>query len=517
MGDLPSWLPLALLGAYALLFALSFASASIAMVFIVLTGLIVVALYLIGGIGMLVTPFRESVACGLMYLFLPFYGLYYLVSRWDAMKRWFLTSLAGLAMAIFMGVCIPMMAHRPAGGPGQPNPGGGIFGALTGPAQQSQEEQMILEVIANAEEQCRILDTCNDEATAQRVAPRYGQLTRRNQVLSEELQRREKTGELGKFKDLALGLKHRKTLDDVSARLASRAEQLKTRPAIQVYFARAMAEGPDIGGPPPGFAQSGPPPGFGQNAPPPGPGAPAGFQPAGAGNPPPPPAQTPETVAGFLEGLESQDVNCRKQALGRLKDTPVQASTQVEVCKAIVPLIKDPDRWTRIDAAKALAVWGGPDSSEALRDALKDPDIFVRGEALNAIKALRDASAAEAVAALLTDHGQRGPAIEALKAMGPKAEPALIPFLSHEDSFLRADVCKALQTVGTPECVPYLYDIIRRTNNFGFDAAAAQEALKRLDPDGRGLRAYRSKMAKDAKAARDGRMKGNVGVKPSKP
>ena len=56
------------------------------------TALILLAM---GGIGMTVVPFLESAACGLMNLFVPVYPIYYLVTRWDAMKRWFLTYLAG--------------------------------------------------------------------------------------------------------------------------------------------------------------------------------------------------------------------------------------------------------------------------------------------------------------------------------------------------------------------------------------------------------------------------------------
>ncbi len=41
----------------------------------------------VGGIGMFIVPFFESVVCGLLNLFLPFYGLYYLVTRWEDMQE----------------------------------------------------------------------------------------------------------------------------------------------------------------------------------------------------------------------------------------------------------------------------------------------------------------------------------------------------------------------------------------------------------------------------------------------
>ena len=47
-------------------------------------------------LGMIVIPFSESVPCGLMNLFVPFYGVYYLLTRQEAMKGAFLANLSGL-------------------------------------------------------------------------------------------------------------------------------------------------------------------------------------------------------------------------------------------------------------------------------------------------------------------------------------------------------------------------------------------------------------------------------------
>lgn len=52
-------------------------------VVLVVFGIASILLQFVGGIGCLVRAFQEDTACGLMYLFLPFYGLYYVVSRWD--------------------------------------------------------------------------------------------------------------------------------------------------------------------------------------------------------------------------------------------------------------------------------------------------------------------------------------------------------------------------------------------------------------------------------------------------
>jgi hypothetical protein len=48
-----------------------------------------------GGLWILGVAFHEGVMCGVMYLFVPFYGLYYLISRWDDCKRPFGLAVGG--------------------------------------------------------------------------------------------------------------------------------------------------------------------------------------------------------------------------------------------------------------------------------------------------------------------------------------------------------------------------------------------------------------------------------------
>jgi HEAT repeat protein len=173
---------------------------------------------------------------------------------------------------------------------------------------------------------------------------------------------------------------------------------------------------------------------------------------------------------------------------------PAAEDKRLDVAKAIEPSLKDPDSWTRIDAAKALAVWGGKENTPALIAALKDPDVFTRGEALNAIKAIHDPAAAEAVAEFLEKLGERGKAADILRAMGDPAEPAVLKYLDHPDVFVRAEACKVLQAIGTPTSVPALYEVVRRSNGSGFDGMAARAAVQRIDPTGKGYREFMKRM-----------------------
>ncbi|MFO0951296.1 MAG: hypothetical protein U0835_09120 [Isosphaeraceae bacterium] len=89
---------LALMGV-ALLFAL--VSPRVGFVVFFTVGIIAAAVPAVyGWAGMIVTPFFESVGCGLMNMFLPVYPLYYLISRWEDMKGSFISYLAGIGMMI---------------------------------------------------------------------------------------------------------------------------------------------------------------------------------------------------------------------------------------------------------------------------------------------------------------------------------------------------------------------------------------------------------------------------------
>ena len=57
-------------------------------------------LSLIGGIMILVVAFKESVGQGLLSLFIPFYVLYYVFTRWEACKKGFLLNVGGVVGVI---------------------------------------------------------------------------------------------------------------------------------------------------------------------------------------------------------------------------------------------------------------------------------------------------------------------------------------------------------------------------------------------------------------------------------
>ena len=70
------------------------------------------ALCLVGGIRGIVTAFREDAVQGLCYLFVPFYALYYLITRWDEMGESFRMQLSGVMTIVFMLMALAAFAGR---------------------------------------------------------------------------------------------------------------------------------------------------------------------------------------------------------------------------------------------------------------------------------------------------------------------------------------------------------------------------------------------------------------------
>lgn len=80
---------------FAILCAISFAKPSLRMAVWYAVLIPAIILYVWGGFGSMITPFRESVFCGIANLLIPFYYLYYVATRWSAMRWHFLRSLVG--------------------------------------------------------------------------------------------------------------------------------------------------------------------------------------------------------------------------------------------------------------------------------------------------------------------------------------------------------------------------------------------------------------------------------------
>jgi hypothetical protein len=63
-----------------------------------------VILAIVGGIGILIVAFRESVGWGIGCLILPIVSLVFVVMHWEETKKPFLLNLAGTILAVVGGV-----------------------------------------------------------------------------------------------------------------------------------------------------------------------------------------------------------------------------------------------------------------------------------------------------------------------------------------------------------------------------------------------------------------------------
>lgn len=83
----------------------------IAMLYIILALITGVALSLWGGIKLLVTAFQEDAICGVMFLFVPFYWLYFTITRWhETSKPFIVYALGVVAVLSAIGMMFSMKA-----------------------------------------------------------------------------------------------------------------------------------------------------------------------------------------------------------------------------------------------------------------------------------------------------------------------------------------------------------------------------------------------------------------------
>jgi predicted Zn finger-like uncharacterized protein len=144
----------------------------------------------------------------------------------------------------------------------------------------------------------------------------------------------------------------------------------------------------------------------------------------------------PANLDGAVEGLRSNDASHRAGAAGWLAKAPVDAGRQAEVAKALDPLLRDADDGVKFAAFSAAKNWGTEENVPALADFVKADADNVHAihhhqalvDAMDALARIKDPRGAEALAAYLPAFWHAGEALNALKAFGPKAAPAVVKY-----------------------------------------------------------------------------------------
>ncbi|MDB5308600.1 MAG: trypsin-like serine protease with C-terminal domain [Gemmataceae bacterium] len=191
------------------------------------------------------------------------------------------------------------------------------------------------------------------------------------------------------------------------------------------------------------------------------------------------PSPDPEQVAKDLEDLK--DAKRRIAAADRLaKVYTILPDRRVEVAKALEVMAADKDHFTRLAALRALNMWAGPENVAGLVRVLDTDDVHTRMGIVSIIAKYKDPVAADALAKLLPGLGERAAASAALKAIGPAAEKAVIPYLTHKDSWTAMEACNILKEIGTAESIPPLKTVLGKKPDF-MVGPAATNALKSVE------------------------------------
>lgn len=92
-------------------FVVTLISTDLGIKYSVLMTVVGVVVICVANIRAIIVAFSEDVMCGLAYLFLPFYSLYHLITRWDEHKDPFMMAITGLLIMFF-----PMLSGALAAG-----------------------------------------------------------------------------------------------------------------------------------------------------------------------------------------------------------------------------------------------------------------------------------------------------------------------------------------------------------------------------------------------------------------
>jgi hypothetical protein len=161
------------------------------------------------------------------------------------------------------------------------------------------------------------------------------------------------------------------------------------------------------------------------------------------------PADADPIVKSLLQ-LKSADMGKKKDAIHRLERTTPDKRLD-EVVAALLQLLDDDDGFLVNDAIKALVVWRSPAVLPALIQRANDNRFFVRKEAVKALGKFKDERAVEAIIPHFKEDGFESEA--ALKEIGPMAEPSVIGLLQNADPHVRRTACNILRQIGGAETV----------------------------------------------------------------
>ena len=194
-------------------------------------------------------------------------------------------------------------------------------------------------------------------------------------------------------------------------------------------------------------------------------------------NTPPPLARKVNPSAGpidkALADTRAPDRNVAQEALRRLA-WGIPEERKAEVAQAVAPLLQMKDMWTVSEAVKTLAALKAPEGVSGLLAVVGREDIS--RDVMKALGEIGDARAATALA----DRLEKGwpVAQEALIAIGPAAEAAVLEKLRDPRSRTRTIACEVLEKIGGKETLKLMLTL--PADSDGFVRMSATTTMKKI-------------------------------------
>jgi HEAT repeat protein len=193
-----------------------------------------------------------------------------------------------------------------------------------------------------------------------------------------------------------------------------------------------------------------------------------------------------ETFAETIKALGSASVESRRSAMDDLAKAKLTPERQAAASRALRPLVTDGERAVSDGARNAMKALASPADADFMLGLLGSTDDATRQFATDLLVKFKDARAAKPIAVLLSDSMKTYPAGKALVALGSAAEPAVIPYLGHDDPNTRKRAAEVLAEIGTSASLPALQRGAKDKNFFAKVAAErALNAIKSRHPGGR--------------------------------
>lgn len=440
-----------------------------ALVILVCVGLLVGA---IGGIWGWVNAFRENILCGFLYL-LPIYPLYYLVTRWDEMKRPFATSCAGtfiypvLPLILVLSGIVTLDQLGLAGNPFPSGAGGNFGGApggFQGPGIPFNGPMGALDAMSRVDDLRRA-----QEAQADAIRTRLGDRGLTIRVHGVPMDNHGKvsaalTEAVGGFylpgpdsTSIAIGELFEavgavdRDPNEIAKEIRFGRVNSVNRRVIDVTLSPEFVASLPVSQPAAVAAPSAPQPA-------------AVAIPAGA-----------DDVTKALLQIGSPEVFQRGDGVRTLLNTPPN-DRRDEVVATVVPLLGNPDGFYVIELMKVLERWNTPQAIEGIVSQTRNSQFNVRWAALETLGRIKEPSTIEAIVACLKEDGFK--ARPALQEFGPAAEPALINALSSPEPEVRKAACELLRDHGGKATLEAMRSL--PADNDPFVRGAANDAMKSI-------------------------------------